>query len=106
MMSEEQSIRKCEGVYLPWYHNFKMHSALLNHGKAKRAIFALNSRCKFYDLLVNMGLKRFDSLILPILLCGSEVWNPYWGGGITFPLEIKLKLKEFIYSFLKGVLEF
>ena len=24
-----------------------------------------------------MALKRFDSLILPILLCGSEVWNPY-----------------------------
>ena len=24
-----------------------------------------------------MALKRFDSLILPVLLCGSEVWNPY-----------------------------
>ena len=24
-----------------------------------------------------MVLKRFDRLILPILLCGSEVWNPY-----------------------------
>ena len=26
-----------------------------------------------------MALKRFDSLILPILLCGSEVLNPYRG---------------------------
>ena len=37
------------------------------------------SRYKFQKLLVNMALKRFDSLILPILLCGSEVWNPYRG---------------------------
>ena len=37
----------------------------------------LASRYKFHKLLVNMALKRFDSLILPILLCGSEVWNPY-----------------------------
>ena len=78
------------------------------HSKATRAIFAPNSRYKFHKfphkLLVNMALKHFDSLILPILLCGSEFWNPY--GGIIFPLEIKLKLKEFIYSFLKGILEF
>ena len=26
-----------------------------------------------------MALERFDSLILPILLCGSEAWNPYRG---------------------------
>ena len=43
------------------------------HSKATRAIFALNSRCKFHKLLVNMALKRSDSLILPILLCGREV---------------------------------
>ena len=28
---------------------------------------------------VNVARKRFDILILPILLCGSEVWNPYRG---------------------------
>ena len=39
----------------------------------------LASGCKFRKLRVNMALKRFDSLILPILLCGSEVWNPYRG---------------------------
>ena len=72
--------------------------------KATRAIFALNKRYKFQKLLVNMAQKRFDSLILPILLCGSEVWNHI--GGITFSLGIKPKLKEFIYSFLKGFLEF
>ena len=39
----------------------------------------LASRYKFHNLLVNIVLKRFDSLILPILSCGSEVWNPYRG---------------------------
>ena len=43
--------------------------------KATRAIFGLNSRYKFQKLLVNIALKRFDSLILPTLLCGSLIWN-------------------------------
>ena len=38
------------------------------HGKATGAMLALNSRYKFHKLLVNMALRCFDSLILPILL--------------------------------------
>ena len=51
-----------------------------------------------------MALKRFDTLILPIFLCGSEVWNHI--RGITVSFGIKLKLKELIHSLLKGFLEF
>ena len=68
------------------------------HSKAIRAIFALNRIYKFHKLLVDMSLKRFDILILLILLCGSEVWKPY--RGYNFSTWDK------IYSFLKGFSEF
>ena len=47
--------------------------------KATRAILAVNSRYKFQKFLVTMALKRFDSLILLIRLCLSEVWDSYRG---------------------------
>ena len=70
--------------------------------KATRAIFALNSRYKFHNLLVNMALKPFDSLILPILLCGSEVWNSYRGYNI-FTWD-KTEVKRVHLRFLKRLL--
>ena len=45
--------------------------------KAKRAIYAMNSKINLRFLSVKTLLKLFDSLICPILLCGSEVWESY-----------------------------
>ena len=45
--------------------------------KAKRAIYSLNSKISIRFLLLKTLLKLFDSLISPILLYGSELWEPY-----------------------------
>ena len=45
--------------------------------KAKRAIYAMNSKMNLRFLSVKTLLKLFESLICPILLYGSEVWEPY-----------------------------
>ena len=45
--------------------------------KATRALFAINSRYSLHKLPINIALKLFDSLIVPILLYGCEVWGPY-----------------------------
>ena len=70
--------------------------------KAARAVFALNNRYEFHKLLVNMALKCFDNLILPILLCGSEVWNPY--RGYNFSAWDKTEVKRVNLQFLKRLL--
>ena len=62
----------------------------------------LNSRCRFHKLLVNMALKRFGSLILPILLCGSEVWNPY--RGYSFSTWDKTEVEKVRLQSLKRLL--
>ena len=45
--------------------------------KASRAIFSLNSRYKLNKLPLNIAFKLFDTMIMPILFCGSEVWRAY-----------------------------
>ena len=45
--------------------------------KAKRAIYALNSKIKLTRFPIKLALKLFDTLIKPILLYGAEVWGPY-----------------------------
>jgi hypothetical protein len=45
--------------------------------KAKRAIYSINSKINIRFLSVKTLLKLFDSLISPILLYGSELWEPY-----------------------------
>ena len=45
--------------------------------KATNAIFALKSRVNFAYLSTKAKLKLFDSLISPILLYGSEIWESY-----------------------------
>ena len=45
--------------------------------KAKRVIFALNSKMKLGFIPIRLSLKIFSSQILPILLYGAEVWAPY-----------------------------
>ena len=45
--------------------------------KATRALFAVNIRYKLHKLPVHIALELFDSLIVPILLYGCEIWSPY-----------------------------
>ena len=45
--------------------------------KATRALFALRSKINFNNLPIKVALKLFDAIIKPILLYGSEVWEPF-----------------------------
>ena len=45
--------------------------------KANRTLFALNSKIKFTQLPVKIAIRIFDAVVSPILLYGSEVWEPY-----------------------------
>ena len=45
--------------------------------KAKRVIYALNSKTKISRFPIKLALKLFDTLIKPILMYGAEVWGPY-----------------------------
>ena len=62
--------------------------------QASRAMFALISKCRKFDLPVDLQLELFDSLVVPILTYNCEVW----GHTNIDPIE-KLHLK-----FLKYVL--
>ena len=45
--------------------------------KAKRAIYAMNSKINLRFLSIKTQLNLFDRLVCPILLYGSEVWEPF-----------------------------
>ena len=45
--------------------------------KARRAIYSMNSKINIRFLSIKSLIKLFDSLICPILLYGSEVWEPF-----------------------------
>ena len=45
--------------------------------KAKRAIYAMRQKININFLSLRTKMKLFDSLISPILLYASEVWEPY-----------------------------
>ena len=45
--------------------------------KAKRAIYAMNSKINIRFLSTKTLIRLFDSLICPILLYGSEIWEPF-----------------------------
>ena len=45
--------------------------------KATRALYALRSKVNLNNLPIKVALKLFDSVIKPILLYASEVWEPY-----------------------------
>ena len=64
--------------------------------KANRAVFALNSKIKLSKLPTKLALRLFNSLVLPILLYGSEVWGPYadldftkWDGSKTEQVHVQ-----------------
>ena len=46
-------------------------------GKARRAIYALNSRYQIKRFPVKAALKLFDCVVSPILLYCSEVWGAF-----------------------------
>ena len=45
--------------------------------KASKAIYALRAKLPFKELPIKTLLKVFDACIMPILLYGSELWEPY-----------------------------
>ena len=45
--------------------------------KATRAIYAITSKVNIKIIPIKKTLKVFDAIIVPILLYGSEVWEPY-----------------------------
>ena len=45
------------------------------HDQAEKAMFALLARCNKYALPVDLQLKLFDAMILPIVMYGAEVWG-------------------------------
>ena len=49
--------------------------------KAKRAIYSIKSKINIRFISIRTLLKLFDSLISPILLYGSELWEPYLNQG-------------------------
>ena len=47
------------------------------YDQASKAMYAVLNRCRNLMLPVDLQLQLFDTLVLPILLYGSEVWGPY-----------------------------
>ena len=45
--------------------------------KATRALYSLKSKINFLNLPIRVALKLYDAIIKPILLYGSEVWEPF-----------------------------
>ena len=45
--------------------------------KATRALYALRAKININNLPIKVTFKLFDSIIKPILLYGSEVWEPF-----------------------------
>ena len=70
--------------------------------KAKRVIFALNSKIKLSLIPVRLSLKIFTSQIVPILLYGAEVWAPY--SNYDFKTWEKSETEKSHTQFLKRIL--
>ena len=45
--------------------------------KAQKATFCLNNIIWKYNLPINVSLKLYDSLIVPILTYGCDIWGTY-----------------------------
>ena len=95
----------CNGEELEIVHNFKYLGIIFNFNgafkigitelkkQASRAMFALISKCRKFDLPIDIRLELFDSLVMPVMLYASEVW----GGEHTGILET-LHLKFLKYT--------
>jgi hypothetical protein len=63
------TIHKKACSFTPTLENFKI--------KATRALYALRAKININNLPIKVALKLFDAIIKPILLYGSEVWEPF-----------------------------
>ena len=62
------------GVFFNYNGSYVRHKTHLV-GQSRKAMFALLKKSKELDLPIDLQLELFDSLILPILLYGCEVWG-------------------------------
>ena len=62
------------GVFFNYNGSFVRHKTHLVV-QSRKAMFALLKKSKELDLPIDLQLELFDSLILPILLYGCEVWG-------------------------------
>ena len=63
------TIHKKSGSFTPTLTYFK--------NKARRALYALRAKININNIPLKVALKLFDAIIKPILLYGSEVWEPF-----------------------------
>ena len=62
------------GIVFNYNGNFKKNAdALLTQGR--RAMYSVISKCRKYNLPVDIQLQLFYSMVAPILLYGTEVWG-------------------------------
>ncbi len=45
--------------------------------QATRAMYSITSKATKFDLPVDIQMKLFNAMVLPVLTCGSEVWGHY-----------------------------
>ena len=63
------TIHKKSCSFTPTLKHFKL--------KATRALYSLRAKININNLPIRVALKLFDAIIKPILLYGSEVWEPF-----------------------------
>ena len=63
--------------------------------QAKRALFALKSKREKFKLPIDIYLNLFDTMVMPILLYGCEIW------GYSNITKIEIFYKDFLKSTLK-----
>ena len=63
------TIHKKSCSFMPTMKHFRL--------KATRALYMLRSKINLTNLPIKVALKLFDAIIKPILLYGSEVWEPF-----------------------------
>ena len=63
------TIHKKSCSFTPTLKHFKL--------KATRALYSLRAKININNLPIKVALKLFDAIIKPILLYGSEVWEPF-----------------------------
>ena len=71
--------------------------------KTRRSIFATRRYLDFSKLPIHPANKIFDSLFLPILTYGSEVWGAY--GETTLIPGKKISSKRHMFPFANNSLE-
>jgi len=70
--------------------------------KANRAIFSLKSNLNLMKMPIQLLLKIFDTMIVPILLYGAEIWGPC--GKYNFDNWDKTDVEKIHTSLLKQIL--